>query len=1129
MANGARQQESLKILKLINAASSALRLYPEQTVKVSDSIENAYQGTKSYLRENTLLRLSYLNGVAMLNGEPVGRRESEQLQLLTLNDHLQKMGLHELVLSKGFDRKAFKKMLSVLSVTPEQVNASGGIRSFVGQQGLAAVFPEKYVAPGESEEEQQQKKIIEKVLNELSGGVVRPECVHFLVGKQKGEKAQAVFLEHFQSLETAAHSIATTTYSLLHMLRKDHVVVVSSVFSQMLVKIDSFFDEADTDRRQEYAEKAAALLSPHLEEASVLMLICQDFPTQFGAYYYRSLVGFIGSATMTRVVEWMKGQQQKTGNTESGMNVQLKVVASSYGRLLKTPRGKQIQAMGTTRDVLAKTERGRKEQRLHTGIVALAKGDMKSLENEEVCLSLPSTILKLLVNGKESLAAAILQNIVSGLKEKDNVLRIRFGQIVGGVAEKLALLKRWDWLEKLTPVCLAWIRESDTADRSFEKHVIAMQAMMNHAWKSEDTVMAERILSVFHQIRSGAMGKTDTIQKVVAHVQEKNVDMESLQVSLAACLAESFDEGLCEIITWQGPVATKLLLQELLLAEKRPDRMRLLKTLSGVGTELVPVLLEKLSDPMPWYGKRNLIRLLGETGSEKNVAVVLDYIGHEHLRVQQEALKCIVQLGGESTEKYLLLVLSSASVQVKSEVVTNLRTTASEAVVAPLAEILEDCKLYSGSEKDRLVLEICKTLDKNGSEKALRALRTVVNGGKKQFGKEGVDAAKRFVSGNQQQGLSEKIVVGGPQDDGGQDYLQVKGSVSVETAPVAPIESYECITEYPEEKEVYALLNKNNRDDAKKKLLQLIEQTAQQHKFVDAEALRLRLIDIDSMALSEIIQAAEYIEEVKSSSIDQDHVLIWSELYDLFSGEESSAFFHSLERENLSKDTIIARQGDVQPHLFLVNKGRVKLFFKEDDNEVLVQTLSAGEVYGGNTIFDDFVWTLNALCLEDVDLFLLSRENIDAWQEDYPALAGKVQDYCLRVDRVNDFFTVSGADRRASERYTLSVPVSIELLDADEEGDIADLTIRGEGSSLSIGGTSFLSKMVRGKDGKALLGQHVRTFIQEKNKENSQVSIIGTIVAVRNIHSVELGHAIHIRFDTELKPDELEKIIDVAS
>ncbi len=1122
MTNGDRQQESLKILKLINAASTSLRLYPEQTVKVSESIENAYQGTKSFLRENTLLRFSLLGGGAQLNGEPVEKRVGEQLQMLTFDEQLKKLGINEFVLSRGFDRAIFKKILSVLNATPEQINKTGGRRAFVDHLGLAGVFPEKYVAPGESEEEQQQKKITGKILNALSGGLVRSESVHFLVGKKKGEKVEAIFQKNFQAEDTGARIIATTTYSLLQMLRKDQVVVVSPAFSHMLTKINASLDETGKNQHKEYAGKAAALLAPYLDEASVLMLVCQEFFTSFGRHYYTALVSLIGNEAMARVLHWMKGQQKKKDSEESSINGLINAVSIAYDRLLSTPRGKQIMAMDVTKNILAKTEQGRKEQRIHTGIAALARGEMQSLKNEEVCLSLPSTILKLLVNGKEPLAAAIVQNIVNGLKDQDNVLRSSFGQIIGGVAEKLALLKRWDWLEKLTPVCLSWICETETADRSFEKYIVAMQAMMNHAWQSENSAMAGGILNVFHQIRSGALEKSETISRIVAHIQEKNVDPVLLQSSVDDCLAESFNEERCQIITRQGPVAARVLLETLLLADKRADRMRLLKTLNDMGGEIVPVLLERLPDPMPWYGKRNIVRLLGETGTEKDVDAVLEYVTHDDLRVQQEAIKCIRRIGGGSSEKGLLAALASASVQMKTELVRSLAKNAGESVVAPLCELLEDCKLYSGSEKNALALEVCNALGNIGSGKALRGLRTVVDGGKKQFGKEAVESARKGIAGIQKQRQEEARTEGGQPGAELQNDPQPQ-AVPVQKEPGPPPETYECITDSPEEQEVYALLARNKKDAARQKLLQLIKKVAQLHKFDEAEALRLRLIDIDSMALSDIIQAAEYIEEVKANSVDQDHTLIWSEFYALLSGEESSAFYHALEHEEHTNNVVIAEQGGQQQQLFLINKGRVKVYFEGNEDEILVQMLSAGQVFGGSFFFDDSVWTLNAITMDDVEFSTLSKETLDKWQEDLPALAGKIQDYCLRTDQVSEFFLTSGAERRADQRHSFSTPVGIELLDAD--GDMGDTTIRGDGSTLSKGGISFLSRMIRGRDGRLLLGQHVRIIIQDVKRGGEQAGLSGRIVAVRNLHSPELGHSIHICFDTRLEKDELEKLI----
>jgi hypothetical protein len=108
MTNVDRQLDGLETLKLMNAATTALRLYPEQSVKVTNAIEKAYQGVKAFLRKNELFRFSLHDGSALFQGEPVDKRTQEYLKLLTVTEQLRKLELDELVLKKGFDRKVFK-------------------------------------------------------------------------------------------------------------------------------------------------------------------------------------------------------------------------------------------------------------------------------------------------------------------------------------------------------------------------------------------------------------------------------------------------------------------------------------------------------------------------------------------------------------------------------------------------------------------------------------------------------------------------------------------------------------------------------------------------------------------------------------------------------------------------------------------------------------------------------------------------------------------------------------------------------------------------------------------------------------------------------------------------------------
>ncbi len=1118
MTNVDSQRDGLEALKLMNAATTALRLYPEQSVKVSDAIEKAYQGAKSFLRKHELFRFSLQDGSALLQGEPVDKRTREHLKLLTFNEQLRKLELPELVLRKGFDRKTFKEMLSVFSATPEQVNKAGGGRGFVEQLGLIDNFPEQFIPAGEDEEEKKRKERVERALTELSQGGVRREYILYLLGKKKEEKVGVELQQIFQTPEKAIRIIASATYSLLQRLQKDNIVVVSPVFSQMVEKVGSFLEE---EQYTEIATKTAALLGPHLDEASLLMFVCQEFPPPFGDFFYNAQVNFIDSTPLKNLIQWMREQEERGGGGNKKLIPQLMVLSNAHERLMTTPRGKQLQAIVATKEILEQTEQGRRGKRVQTGITALAKGEMESLRNEEVRLNLPATIEKLLSNDKEPLAAAIIQNLVIGLKEKENTLRPFLAQTIGGVAVKLAALERWDWLEKLSPVCLAWIREAEVADRSYENYITALQAVMSHAWKIGNDDLAERILNVFFHIRSGGLEKSEAIQTLVGHIQDKGVDRAILQSYLERCFVKPVDEMICRKISMQGPVAARFMLDALLASESRSERIRLLKILSGMQKQLPPILLERLPEPMRWYGKRNLIRLLAETGSEKDAEAVLEYIAHEDLRVGQEALSCIVRIGGDSTRQYLLQILPLASVRFKTHAVKALRPLADDTIVATLIELLEECELYRGVEKKILVIEICNTLAVTGVASAIPVLREIVDRRDRQLGKEGVQAAKQAISL-----IQEKIRVDmirnqaqGQESQGGEEQMrktQVSGAHSVT--------EYECVTPYPDEKKVYAYLRQDKKETAKRVLIELIEKTAQLKQFDDAEALRMRLIDIDAMALSDIIKAAEFIEEAKSGLVDQDHIILWSDLYDLLSTEEFNTFYLELQHEKYPSESVIVKQGDTQWRLFFINKGRVKLFYQNKENETLVKTLGPGQVFGGSSFFDDSIWTLSAASMGAVELSVLPIENMEKWGEVYPTLEPKLQEFCMRFDQVSDFFMTSGVDRRQDLRRALSCSVTTELLDSEEE--VNETKFRGEGSDISAGGLSFFAKISQRKHARLLLGRHVKISFIGTTEDVLETNVSGIVVAVRSHHSVDLGRSVHICFDQPLKKDELQALID---
>ncbi len=1116
MVQGGKQQKSLETLKLINAAITTLRLYPDDSILVSRSVENAYQGVKAFLRQNQSFRFSLSGDSYVVNGDPLDSPTQERLQLLSFCDQLRKMEFMEFVLSKGLDRKTFKTILSVFSATPEKINKAGGNRSFVEQLELTDIFPEHYSAVENRKKELEQKESVDQILKELSGGVVRPEYIIYLVGRKQGQEVKQDLQQSLKRREKGGRIVAATCYSLIRILNKDHVVAVAPAFSKVLETVSTHLDGKE---HQKVSARAATLLSPYLDETAVLMMICQDFSAPFGQYFYDDLLAVIDNGTLTRVLSWIREQQDKGDDGSETLKNQLRVVTKGADTLLATSRGRQILAQGVAKNIVHKNARGQQEKRIQKGITALAKGDLSSLENEEVCRSLPATFERLLENGKEEVAAAILQNVVTGLSDQSHGFRDKLTQVVSGVAFELAQMKRWDWLEKLSPVCLVSMREKEIADRSFLHNVLAMQAMMGQAWADTNFDLAERILNVFFHIRSGALGQTDAIREMLGHVQDKNVDPDILQSHLDRCFETPVDEMICRKIVMQGPVAVRFLIDTLITSDKRSHRIRLLKMLGEVGNSLVPVILERLPDPMQWFGKRNLIRLLGETGSRENLPEVLDYVTHDDLRVQQETVECIVRLGKESTEKYLLQVLPSAGMQVKLQVVKYLQNVATEESLIPLGDLIKECQLYHGSEKKVLAMEIIKTIGASGSPKAIPLLQRIINDNGEKFGQQSVETAELAISSIRQQGKENGKGKAVPEQK-----LKNTSASGESSSSSSARYTYELITTYPEEKEAYELLQKDQKKSATKILVELIKKTAHLKKFNNAELLRLRLIDIDPMALSEIIKAAELIEEGKTTSIDKDHILIWSDLYDLLSTEEFNAFYQALEHESHETDKLIVKQGDQQLYLLFINKGRLRLFYHDKESETLVQTLGRGSVFGGVSFFDESVWTLNAITMGQVDLSTLSMESVEEWRDAHPALESKLHDYCRRFDNVNEFFVVSGAERREDDRCLLTGSVHLALL--DENGNVTDSPINGDCFDISPSGLSFSSRITTREQARSLLGRHVEISFNNNSTMGTTNSLRGTVMAVRNLHTTEFGRSVHIRFDTVLETNTIMDIVD---
>jgi hypothetical protein len=540
------------------------------------------------------------------------------------------------------------------------------------------------------------------------------------------------------------------------------------------------------------------------------------------------------------------------------------------------------------------------------------------------------------------------------------------------------------------------------------------------------------------------------------------------------------------------------------------------------GEQFLPsILAEKLPEPMPWYGKRNILKLLGDTGSPDYLEMVYPFLQHEDLRVQREAFICLYKMSGNKRRHALLRALNECGETLKLQVVRALMPLGDSEVAEGLRQVLDEHRFYSDEFRDTLLADVCLALARcpyPQAEKILQGFldqkgdRTTRKIGAKVW--EAAEEALNQVNEAQQAERQLKAKTGQVR----QKSLLTKGN------PVKGAEpERKSITGLAEEKTILDLVKSGDKDLARAQLVELIANVARLRRFAQAEQLREWLIEIDSSALSDIIRAAEIIEKEKHAAVDKGHLEIWSGLFDVLTTEEFSAFYHALEHKKYSDEEVIIKKGAIQNALFFINSGKVKLFFRDKDREVLAATLQGGQILGIGSFFDASVWTSSAAALGSVDISILKFENIEEWGERYPALESKLHDFCLKFESVDKVFGKAEHDRRRYPRYpTPPLRLAVTLLDREGQGGV---TAKADLADLSRGGGSFFMRISRRENARLLLGRSLKITLPVEETAGRAIAFSGVIVAVRAQHAMEYEYSIHVEFDTVLDSNEMQKIM----
>ena len=327
------------------------------------------------------------------------------------------------------------------------------------------------------------------------------------------------------------------------------------------------------------------------------------------------------------------------------------------------------------------------------------------------------------------------------------------------------------------------------------------------------------------------------------------------------------------------------------------------------------------------------------------------------------------------------------------------------------------------------------------------------------------------------------------------------------------------------EKLIEQYLSEDNKEAAIQLLAELIFKFAKESNFEQAEALRDRLFEVDSMALNEIVKTGEIIEVEKSKAIDKEHLDTWSEFYDSLVPVETNALYYGMQTVEIPANHMLFNQGDICSRLYFIDKGRLKMFYRQADKAILLKTLGPGDIVGEDTFFfADAFCSTSVITDSAVKLYVLEKDHLAKLNEKAPGLGPKINDYCLKIESVADLLKAKSLERRVKERLNLPGKVIVQIL--DDEKKPAGKPFRGELLDISTSGLAFIIKTTQ-KSAAMMLGLKLNMALSFAELEsNLKFKCVGAVVAVNSEPFNE--YVIHAEFAKNLDSiviDELEDLI----
>ncbi len=758
---------------------------------------------------------------------------------------------------------------------------------------------------------------------------------------------------------------------------------------------------------------------------------------------------------------------------------------------------------------MVQAENQRKQLRLNHNIFLLGQGNIATLHNDEFVFALADCLTEQktadLIDKR-----SLIKNLGRGSSSDDLTLRERSLMVLTLAAEKFLVAGNKEHIAAIAGVLSEWLRLEEDLLSGHAVIIKRIEELSVWLILNKCLVKALDITRVIAQIQTGILKKSKAIASLIASAQVRLADKQIVNELTDNYLRTGRNQETCKkILISLGPKAVVHLLTRINNSQSKQEGELLRNLVSCFGESSIPVLTGLLEKNSPSSVIQNVLRIMSKLKEPVLYEYVCKYFEHEDIQVQHEAICYVLQSGNDADNSRLVEALEKVDDSLKGKIIRQLAETGESS--KSIATVL--CKL--AREKQNLL-----STDENG------LLKTIIVALRKYPFKESFQILKMVQSVCHNRSDTEELLVQITEslrtiEPEIRHKLQSSGVERNITFDNDPARQQKALTKVRKvDEKIKKMIMKGDLEAAGQFVYDESIGAARAKDFLVAELLRDRMLEVNPMALTDVLQLGDAIDLEKDNPVTSEYLHIWKDLNKEMGQEKFNVLYAGLRQAHYDKNEIIVRNGEIDASLYFINAGDIGLSVNYGQNETFLKRIQPGHILGSEQFFSASVWTTTLKAVSAVEMQILDRAVLDRMNKGFPEIEGILQKYCERCDKTADLLKMTGDDRREFPRYPTTRFIQNVL--HDPYGEKGKRNFRGELIELSEGGLSFIIRVSSKKNARSMLGRQIISTLPPG------IECSGIIVGIRALDSVQQDFSVHVKFLKNIGAKDLEMLVGLC-